>query len=119
MEVEFSGRARLVEQELTAPALFAYRSPADGEGDISVVVQKTSLGETGAVVHNAYKMATILDLSRLEMPPNSQFRYFRASANKEMDMDSFELLGVDLNDRIGQGRLVQPLPAILRNRAFA
>ena len=40
-------------------------------------------------------MATILDLSRLEMPLNSQFRYFRASANKEMDMDSFELLGVD------------------------
>lgn len=95
MEVEFSGRARLVEQELAAPALFAYRSPADGEGDTSVVVQKTGLGETGAVVHNAYKVATILDLSRLEMPPNSQFRYFQVSAEKDMDMDSFELLGVD------------------------
>jgi hypothetical protein len=95
VEVEFSGLARLVEQELTAPALLAYRNPSQDAKDTSVVMQKTSIGETGTIVHNSYKMATILDLSKLEMPPNSQFRYFRTAANKDLDMDSFELLGCD------------------------
>jgi Restriction endonuclease len=95
LEVGFSGRALLVEHKLTAPGLYAYRSPAGAENDTSVVVQKTDHGETGAVIHNAYKMATILDLSGFELPPNSQFRYLSSGANKEMDMDSFEILGTD------------------------
>jgi hypothetical protein len=95
LEVGFSGRARLVEQKLTAPALYAYRSPAGAENDTSVVVQKSGFGETGAVIHNAEKVATILDLSGFELPPNSQFRYLRTAANKDMDMESFELLGTD------------------------
>jgi hypothetical protein len=38
-------------------------------------------------------MATVLDLSAISLPPNSQFCYLRTAANKEMDMDSLELLG--------------------------
>jgi hypothetical protein len=93
VEVEFSGVAKLVEQPLDIPAVVAYRNPADEPTDHSTVMQKTSLGETGVIVHNAQRMATVLDLSAAELPPNCQFRFLRTSANKEMDMDSFEILG--------------------------
>lgn len=56
-------------------------------------MQRTSLGETGVIVHNADRMATVLDLSDIALPPNCQFCYLRTTADKEMDMDSFEILG--------------------------
>jgi len=40
-------------------------------------------------------MATIVDLSAISLPPNSQFRYFRTAADREMDMDSFEVIGTE------------------------
>jgi hypothetical protein len=95
IDVEFSGTVRLVEQALEVPAVVAYRNPADSHRDNSVVIQRTSLGETGVIVHEGYRVATVLDLSLLKLPPNSQFIYFRTEANKEMDMDSFEILGPD------------------------
>jgi hypothetical protein len=93
VEVEFAGRARLMERQLEVPAVLAYQSSSVEPTDDSVVLQKTSLGPTGAIVHNSHRMATVLDLSRLDMAQNCQFRYFRTTANKEMDMDSFELIG--------------------------
>ena len=93
LEVEFSGTAKLVEQLLDIPAVVAYRDPADEQADHSIVMQWTSLGETGVIVHNAHRVATVLDLSAISLPPNCQFCYLRTATNKEMDMDSFELLG--------------------------
>jgi hypothetical protein len=93
LEVKFSGVAELVEQLLDMPAVVAYRDPADEQADRRVVMQRTSLGETGAIVHNADRMATVLDLSAAALPPNCQFCYLRTTATKEMDMDSFEILG--------------------------
>jgi hypothetical protein len=58
-------------------------------------MQNTLLGETGVIVHEAHRMATIVDLSVISLPPNSQFRYFRTAADREMDMDSFELIGTE------------------------
>ena len=93
VEVEFSGVAKLVEQPLDIPAVVAYRNPADERTDHSIVMQKTSLGETGVIIHNAHRMATVLDLSAVMLPPNCQFSYLRTTANREMDMDSFAILG--------------------------
>jgi hypothetical protein len=93
VEVEFSGAAKLVEQPLDIPAVVAYRNPADQQADRSVVMQRTSLGGTGVIVHNSDRMATVLDLSAVALPPNCQLCYLRTTATKEMDMDSFEILG--------------------------
>jgi hypothetical protein len=95
IEVEFSGTTKLVERKLDIPAVIAYRDPGDASADHSIVMQKTTLGETGVIVHNAERMATVLDLTTIALPPNCQFRYLGAAASKEMDMDSFELLGVE------------------------
>jgi len=93
LDVEFSGTARLVEQALEIPSVAVYRNPVDSHRNTSVVIQRTSLGETGTVVQDGYRVATVLDLSVLKLPPNSQFIYLRTAANKEVDMDSFEILG--------------------------
>jgi len=95
LEVELSGAAKLIEQLLDVPAVVAYRNPADELVDHSIIMQRTSLGETGVMVHNAYRMATVLDLSAISLPPNCQFCYLQTAANKDLDMDSFEILGSD------------------------
>jgi hypothetical protein len=93
IEVEFSGVARLVERPLDVPAVVAYRNPADSSAGYSTVIQNTRLGETGVIIHEAQRMATVLDFSAISLPPNSQFRYLRTATDREMDMDSFELIG--------------------------
>ena len=94
-EVEFSGIARLVEMPLEVPAVVAYSDLSEGSGEHSTVMQNTDFGETGVIIHEADRMATILDLSAIALPPNAQFTYFRTAADREMDMDSFELIGAE------------------------
>jgi hypothetical protein len=93
VEVEFSGIARLVEKPLEVPSVVSYRDLSGHAEKDSTVIQNTLLGETGVIVHETDRMATIVDLSAITLPPNSQFRYFRTAADREMDMDSFELIG--------------------------
>lgn len=52
------------------------------------------LGET-SVVHGASKVSIILDVSALKMPPFCQFRFARVSGQEEIDVEAFELLGVE------------------------
>jgi hypothetical protein len=95
IDVEFSGTVQLIEQDLEVPTVVAYGDPANSHRETSVVIQKTSLGETGAIVQDGYRVATVLDLSALTLPANCQFIYFRTGADKELDMDSFEILGAE------------------------
>jgi hypothetical protein len=95
VEVGFAGVARLVERPLGVPSVTSYRDLSGSTEKVSVVVQNTLLGETVVIVHDAHRMATIVDLSAISLPPNSQFRYFRTAADREMDMDSFEVIGTE------------------------
>jgi hypothetical protein len=95
VEVGFAGVARLVERPLGVPSVTSYRDLSGSTEKVSVVVQNTLLGETAVIVHDAHRMATIVDLSAISLPPNSQFRYFRTAADREMDMDSFEVIGTE------------------------
>jgi hypothetical protein len=91
-EVELAGAARLVEKPIILCRNAGYGDPQEAAGCRTVVVQKEISGATGVTVQDAYRMATVVDLGSLELPPNSQLRYVRTVANKIMDMDSFELL---------------------------
>jgi hypothetical protein len=57
-------------------------------------VQKFRLGET-AVVQEADRISILLDLSDLELPPLSQFRYFRTSHEDEMEYEVLALQGFE------------------------
>ena len=94
-EVEFSGYAHLIEIVVTLPVTFAYGEPEQEPINRNVVMQHASAGEAGFIIHNSEYVATIVDLSSLDLPPNSQFRFVRVSASQEMDMTSFELIGVE------------------------
>jgi hypothetical protein len=67
--------------------------------------QKMPGSETGFILHGSNRLATVIDLSKLQLPPNARFRYARVTASQEVDHDSFELLG-----RIGSMRQVDLLP---------
>jgi hypothetical protein len=95
LKVELVGTARLVDQAISLPAILAYGEPGQYPADRNVVVQKAASGNTGFIVQEGWRMATIVDLSRLELPPNSHFRYLRTTASKTMDMESLEILGID------------------------
>lgn len=92
-EVEFSGRAKRVATDIILPMTLAYGDPKENPTERSTLIQKTSAGETGFITHNAAKVATIVDLSDIELPQNCQFRYVRTNASKTVDMESFELIG--------------------------
>jgi hypothetical protein len=95
IEVELTGIGRLVETEVSLPAVTTYGEPERDVDSRDLVRQKAFSGSTGFIVHEGSRVATILDLSCLNLPPNSQFRYVRTTASRTIDMDSFELLGVD------------------------
>jgi hypothetical protein len=95
LDVELVGSARLVDKAISLPAVLAYGEPGQYPGDRPVVVQRAASGNTGFIVHEGWRMATIVDLSRLELPPNCHFRYLRTIASKTMDMDSLEILGIE------------------------
>jgi hypothetical protein len=93
--VELTGSARLLEMEISLPSVLAYGEPGQDPGNRAVVRQKATSGNTGFIVHEGYRIATIVDLSSIDLPLNCQFRYVRTTASKTMDVDSFEILGVD------------------------
>lgn len=94
IEVDFAGRAKLLSRDVACPAVLAYGAPELARGQRDVVVEKFSLGES-SIGHSRSRVTVLLDISNLEMPPFCQFRYARLSAKEEMDMELFELVGVE------------------------
>jgi len=94
VEVDFRGMVRLISKKIISPAVFAYEEnqnswPAGREATI----QDFDLGRT-SIVHVAHRISVFLDMSKLEMPPFCQFRFFRLVGQKEADHESIELLGL-------------------------
>ena len=94
-EVEFSGEAQLQEMDIRLPIAMAYGVPQEDPAQRSTMLQKMPDSETGFVLHASDRLATIIDVSKLNLPPNAQFRYARLTSSKEVEHDSFELLGTE------------------------
>ncbi len=91
--VEFSGSAQLEQIDVRLPVVLAYGAPKENAAGRSTIVQKMPDSETGFIVHAPDRVATIVDVSKLNLPPNAQFRYVQTTASQTVDMDSFELPG--------------------------
>lgn len=94
VEVGFAGNAKLIARDITCPSVTAYGPPRILAALRNVFVEKFRLGES-ALTHSGSRVAMLLDLSGLELPPCSQFRYVKLRGSKEMDMESFEIVGVE------------------------
>ena len=77
------------------PIAMAYGAPQEDPAQRSTMLQKMADSETGFVLHAFDRLTTIIDVSKLNLPPNAQFRYARLSVGKEVEHDSFELLGTE------------------------
>lgn len=102
VEVGFSGRAELVTREIVCPVVCAYGAPELSSGARDVVVEKFNLGRS-SITHTGARVAMFLDISELRLPPASQFRYVRLLGSKEMDIETFEIVGLEnLSTSAGQ-----------------
>jgi hypothetical protein len=93
--VEFSGNAQLQEMDVRLPVALAYGAPQEKAASRSTLLQKMPDSDTGFIIHAPDRLATVIDVAKLNLPPNAQFRYARTMASKTMDMDSVELLGTE------------------------
>jgi Restriction endonuclease len=91
--VEFSGGAQLRELDVRLPVALAYGAPQEKAANRRTLLQKMPDSDTGFIIHAPDRLATVIDVAKLSLPPNAQFRYVRTTASKTMDMDSVELLG--------------------------
>lgn len=94
VEVEFSGRAKIVAREVNYLAVLAYGAPTHMPAERDVVVEKYCLGES-SITHSAECVSVLLDLSTMEIPPLCQFRYVELRGARSMNMEIFRLFGIE------------------------
>jgi hypothetical protein len=91
LEVEFTGKARLISQNITSSVVYGYGEPGKNTGDQEAMIQDfSSLGNT-SISHSGKRISTFLDLSELVVPPFCQFRYWKQDAGVEMDHEVLEI----------------------------
>lgn len=93
-EIAFRGNARLFARTVTSPAVFVYGAAGRPSPGGEARLQTFALGET-SIVHDSARVSILLDISQLEIPPFCQFRFFRVSAEEEMNHEILELCGLD------------------------
>ena len=89
--MEFRGRARTVEQAVKCPRIESYAAPTS---HAATIVERFDLGET-SVVHDGQRVAILLDISTVDLPPLCQFQGIRTAGEQEIDIESFELVGAE------------------------
>jgi hypothetical protein len=94
VEVDLHGKAILVSREVTSPTILTYGEPGTNALKRGVTIEDFALGET-SIVHAGSKISVFLDMSKVEMPPFCQFRFFRVAGQHEMDHEAFEFLGLE------------------------
>ena len=91
--LELNGSARVVRLALECPRVEAYGPPADVAAE--TVVERFSLGET-SIVHDRNRVAVLLDLSTIELPPLCQFVGLKTdTSGRLVDFERLEFVGVD------------------------
>jgi len=91
--LELKGSARVVRLALNCPRVEAYGPPADVAAE--AVVEHFSLGET-SIVHDRDRVAVLLDISTIELPPLCQFVGLKTdTGGRLVDFERLEFVGVD------------------------
>jgi hypothetical protein len=103
IDVRIEGNARLVSQDLDAPAVSAYRSSSNHEASGEAIVERFPLGET-SIVHDGDRISTFIDLSHVKMPSLYQFRYVSVRSPHEVEHEVFSFSGID-KLRVETGRI--------------
>ena len=91
LEVEFTGKARLISQKLTSSVVYGYGEPNKDTGDQEATIQDFSSFGNTSISHSGNRISTFLDLSELVIPPFCQFRYWKQDAGVEMDHEVLEI----------------------------
>jgi hypothetical protein len=91
LEVEFTGKARLISQKITPSVVYGYGEPNEDNGDREAMIQDFSYLGNSSISHSGNRISTFLDLSELVIPPFCQFRYWKQDAGVEMDHEVLEL----------------------------
>lgn len=90
-EIEVKGKAALERQDLNMPLMLAYGQPSTDAKERNVYVQKFNMGQT-SIVHHQGVVSICLDLSKLDIPPYWQFRFFETSGDHENYMNKLEII---------------------------
>ena len=91
LEVEFTGKARLISEKITPSVVYGYGEPNRDSGDREAMIQDfSSLGNT-SISHRGSQISTFLDLSELVIPPFCQFRYWKQDSGVEVDHEVLEI----------------------------
>ncbi len=90
LEVSFTGKARLIMLEVAPSLVYAYGEPNKDFALREAMIQAfSSLGKT-SITYSGSRIWTFLDLSKLEIPPFCQFRFWRQDAGQELDHEAIE-----------------------------
>lgn len=90
-EIEVKGKAQLETVVLDVPMTLAYGDPAERTHDRNVYIQQFDLGQT-SIVHHDEKISMCLDLSKLDVPPLWQFRFFEVAGQEEYYCEKLEVI---------------------------
>ena len=77
----------------SSPRVETYGAPSQEEPD--AVIERFGLGET-SVVHDGDRIAVLLDISALALPPLCQFGGVKTSTDgHQLNYEAFELVGIE------------------------
>lgn len=94
IEVHLHGRGRLACREVSCPGIFEFGEPnIDSEGS-EATIQVFDLG-TSNVVSVTDRIGVTIDISKVDLPPFSQCRFFEFKSRDELSYEYFEIVGTD------------------------
>lgn len=100
--MRFRGTACLLRQDTKAPIVVAYGEPGADAGARVATVERFDVGET-SVVRDGARIALLVDVSAMDLPPLCQFRFASVHSEDEVEHESFSFIGVDkLSVRAGK-----------------
>lgn len=82
----------LEELSLSIPQVLIYRD--SDSSDQEVYIQNFNLGET-RIIHNKNDISVHLDISKLNLPSSSLFRFASYSGNETVNIECLELIGAE------------------------
>jgi hypothetical protein len=92
-KIRLAGRATAVTLPVECPRVEAYGPPSATRPD--AIVERLALGET-SIVHDGDRLAIIVDISAIELPPLCQFKGLKTSGGSvRQTIESLELFGAE------------------------
>lgn len=92
--VRFHGTAGLLRQDAKVPVVVGYGEPGPDNRSHLAVVEQFDVGET-SIVHDGNRIALLVDISTVQMPPLCQFRFVAVHSEDELEHEQFSLIGLD------------------------